>query len=197
LNGTFEDLTQKIKEKEPDYLKNKDEVDTDKSNFLLVKNYYNMCLDSKARDELGYTSIFPYVAQIENTLLSTDKEIDPETLAQVLAVAVLQDVPTFIDLTPITNPLDHNFSVPLLKLPELGTDVDYTDINSLNKYRDSLTSLLNKVLGGPSTEDYNYEQMVIKESKKSNFTLWSSSKIELAVSRFIDFEIQLSSMQNM
>lgn len=199
LNGTFEDLTHQIQEKDPNYLSEKDKVNVDKENFNFVQNYYNSCLDIKARTALGFTSIFPHVAHVENNLFpyNDNEEIDPKKLAEALVVSTLQDLPTILYISAGKNPKDHEYLMPSIQLSDLESGVDYNDIDSLNEYKSSLAKVLGRVLGGPSSDDYSYERFVIEESRKSNFTLWSPSKIELAISRFIDFEIQLSKLQYM
>jgi hypothetical protein len=66
----------------------------------------------------------------------------------------------------------------------------------LNSYKERLVSLLTTVIGGPSSSDSTYGQLIIQESRNSNFTFWSSSKIDLAVSNFINFEMQLAQVDS-
>lgn len=190
LNGTFEDLSEKIQTNDKSY-HTQDERATDKKNFELVQNYYNNCVDTEARLKAGVTPIYKYIAHLENVLFPNAEEIDPKQLALALIATSFQDVPTILDIKTAVNPFNHTQRIAYLSSPGLDEDVDYSSVDSLAQYKSNLITVLNKVLGGPSSDDSEYGRFAFEESKKSNFTFWSASKVELAVSRYIDFELKL------
>lgn len=193
LNGTFEDLSKKIHTDDASY-HTQDEQAIDKKNFELVQGYYNLCIDKKARSKVGVTPIYKTIANIEHNLLPYADEIDPKKLAAALITSAYQEIPSLMDFVVTVNPLDHTQYILAMSSPTLDKDVDYTSIESLSAYKDTLIGLLNLVLGGPSSEDSDEGKLALEESKKVNFNFWSTSKIKLAVSRFIDFQVQLSSL---
>lgn len=196
LNGTFEDLSKKIQTNDKSYHTQDDQA-TDKKNFELVQKYYNNCVDTEARSKAGVTPIYKYISRIENDLLPNAQEIDPKQLALALIATSFQDISTILDIETVVNPVNHTQRVAYISSPSLDESVDYSSVDSLTQYKSNLITILNKVLGGPSSDDSEYGRLAFEESKKSNFTFWSASKVEHAVSRFIDFQVKLSFITNM
>ena len=196
LNGTYSDLSKMIYTNDTTF-HTEDEASIDEKNFELAKNYYDLCLDTTTRSQLGATPIFQYIAQLENELFPLEDTLDPKKLAQTLAASTLQQIPTVLNAQVIQNPLDLTQNLAYLGLPVLDETVTYSDIDSLNTYKTFLVDLLDRVLAGSSSDDSVYDALVVEESRKNNFTLWSPSKIKSAVSETIDFEVQLSSILTM
>jgi predicted metalloendopeptidase len=172
-------------------------MNVDKQNFELVKSYYEICADTKTISEMGATPIFPHMALIENTLFpTTSNSTDSKNMAAALSFFINHGVETFVKVQVVQNPLDHDYNGIIISQPDLDANTAYTDIESLKAYQTTVTEIMSTVLGGPSS-DGEYEQLVVEESQKGNFTLWSASKIESAVSSFIDFEMQLAAIKNM
>lgn len=189
LNGTFDDAYKMFAT--PDLSYHTDEQKSvDEKNWQMVKNYYDSCLATETNHTLGATPLFPLLSEIENQLSA----MTSTSLAKVLSYLTLENVQTFVKLQVTVNPLDHDYNILYINQPDLDASTTYTDIASLRSYSNLLSLTLRSVLSGPSDSNSDYEQLVMEESYKNNFTLWSPLKIESAVNNLIDFEIQLNNI---
>ncbi|KAI7892361.1 uncharacterized protein EV154DRAFT_504900 [Mucor mucedo] len=195
LEGTFEDLYDTIKSVDPLY-HTQSMMDSDRKNFQLIKTYYDACLDTERNIQLGSTPLFPFLAQIENDLFPITENPVPERLAETIAALTLRGVPSLVGIEAKINIYDHDYLV-LQILPGLTDNLTvYEDIDQLESYRQEIIDLLTHTVGDVSELDQDYGEFVLQESRKNNFTLWSASKIEIAASNFINFEIKLANIVN-
>ncbi|KAI7892360.1 uncharacterized protein EV154DRAFT_191873 [Mucor mucedo] len=195
LEGTFEDLYDTIKSEDPLY-HTQDMMNSDKKNFQLTKSYYDACIDTELNLQLGSTPLFPFLAKIENDLFPITENPVPERLAETIAALTLRGVPSLVGIEAMINTYDHDYLV-LQILPGLTDNLTvYENIDQLESYRQEIIDLLTHTVGDVSELDQDYGEFVLQESQKNNFTLWSASKIEIAASNFINFEIKLANIVN-
>ncbi|KAG2205426.1 hypothetical protein INT47_007211 [Mucor saturninus] len=195
LEGTFEDLYNTIKSVDPLY-HTQSMMDSDRKNFQLIKTYYDACLDTERNLQLGSTPLFPFLAQIENDLFPITENLVSERLSETIAALTLRGVPSIVDIGTDINIYDHDYLV-LQILPGLTDNLTvYEDIDQLESYRQKIIDLLTHTVGDVSELDQDYGKFALQESQKNNFTLWSASKIEIAASNFINFEIKLANIVN-
>ncbi|GAA5812984.1 hypothetical protein MFLAVUS_006448 [Mucor flavus] len=190
LAGTFDELYASIATDDDAY-HTQDQKDLDEKNFNLVKDYYSSCMDEESKQTVGSTPLFPYLARIENDLLPVTETINPQNLANAIASSVLQGVKTLFNILSEQSFENTDYNIMYLFGIPVDKTIDYDDVDELVAYRDSLKEMLTKTVGGP-IENPEYQQLVAEESQKNNFTVWSASKIDLAVNEFVSLEIQLN-----
>ncbi|KAI7892362.1 uncharacterized protein EV154DRAFT_462639 [Mucor mucedo] len=195
LEGTFEDLYDTIKSVDPLY-NTQSMMDSDRKNFQLIKTYYDACLDTERNLQLGSTPLFPFLAQIENNLFPITENLVSERLSETIAALTLRGVPSIVDIGADINIYDHDYFL-LNILPGLTDNLTiYEHIDQLGSYRYKVIDLLTHTVGDVSELDQDYGEFVLQESQKNNFTLWSASKIEIAASNFVNFEMKLAKLVN-
>lgn len=180
----------------------KDQATADRENFDLMKNYYDLCMNTSHIDSLGPTPIYSNIATIQNQFFpvtgnesqlfsSAETPLISQTLA-AFNIYGISSLNTFYVDADDKNP-DMNvvhFDQAQLALPSKEY---YEDPTNLEKYKTGLNDVLYKVLGDytNNTQDTNLRA---QESKKQNFTLWTKEKVASAVDRFIAFETQLANI---
>ncbi|KAG2205425.1 hypothetical protein INT47_007210 [Mucor saturninus] len=195
LEGTFEDLYDTIKSVDPLY-HTQSMMDSDRKNFQLIKTYYDACLDTERNLQLGSTPLFPFLAQIENDLFPITENLVSERLSETIAALTLRGVPSIVDIGTDINIYEHDYFL-LQIFPGLTDNLTvYEHIDQLESYRQKVIDLLTHTVGDVSELDQDYGEFVLQESQKNNFTLWSASKIEIAASNFVNFEMKLAKLVN-
>ncbi|KAG2231970.1 hypothetical protein INT48_001279 [Thamnidium elegans] len=188
LAGTFDELYTSIATDDKAY-HTQDQKHLDEKNFNLVKDYYSSCIDEESKQSVGSTPLFPYLANIENSLLPITDEINPQNLANAIVSSVRQGVSTLFSVAISRNFEDTDYDIMYVAGIPVDTKINYDVVDELVAYRDGLKELLINSIGG-SIESPEYQQLVVEESQKSNFTVWSASKIDQAVNSFVSLEIQ-------
>lgn len=192
LNGTFEELYDTIKTADPSY-HTQDNMEIDRNNFNIVKDYYNSCQDVASIRRIGATPLFPMLASIENDLFPLTDVIVPEYLAKTLAATRLLGFRALLDFDIFYNNERPSYDIAYISPFSSSNGIDYKNSSVLEIYRKDTIQLLNLAVGIPNTTS-DYSKLVLQESQKTNLTLWSISRIEHAVEEFIKIEAELATV---
>lgn len=195
MNGTFEDLSKLIQTDDASY-HTQDKVETDKKNFLMAKDYYESCLDDDTRQYLGATPIFPIIAEIQNSFFPISKPVSPKNIANALATSTLYDIQTIFSFDRQLNPVDHDYQILCIQKLDYNVASSSSGSSSLLYYRAMLTDILSRILGDDSFANEEYKTLVLQESKINNMTLWSASRIQDAITNFLEFEDKFSTIES-
>lgn len=191
LDGTFEELLSVIQTGDSTY-HTKDQIETDKRNFYLTQNYYQSCLDTKSRSQMGATPLFPILAEIQNSFFPLNQPLQPKYVAMAIATSKLYGVQTIIDAdTEIPYDLDHSKNQIYMGYMNYNTMITIKNFKSYLHYQANLETMLQQVVGQNYFDDSSYNHLVNSQSLASNFTLWSDTVISEAVVNFIDLESRL------
>ena len=182
LNGSFEELYEKIKTNDTSY-HTQDKMDIDRKNFDLVKGFYDTCMDEETINSGGAAHLFSYITEIENNIFPVTETVAPENMANMLASLQLREVQAFFAILVDQSLVNREQTTMYINGAILPTAVDYEDVESLASYKALLEKFLSEILGGP---------LDVQESQESNFAFWSASKINLAVESFVNMEMKIS-----
>ncbi|KAL7334729.1 hypothetical protein PS15p_200316 [Mucor circinelloides] len=200
LEGTYDDVYENLAGSDKGFY-TQDQQDADQENFDTMQKYYQVCLNKDRIDSLGPTPIYQDVANLENMLFPVENDMQAfsnkttpllsQTLAKLnqLSVAALNVF--------YINPDDKHPDVNAILVDQVSLGLpskEYYEVpETLAKYKTGLNDILAKTIGTYSngTDDATLRD---SESKKYNFTRWSTEKIAAAVDRFIDFETKLANI---
>ncbi|KAG2234285.1 hypothetical protein INT48_002875 [Thamnidium elegans] len=188
LTGTFEDLQKDIATDDESF-QTHNQTETDKKNFELVRDYYSSCIDNKSRAELGASSMFPLINEIEKSLFPVTDAIDPDNVAKTLAWTVLNDIQSLFVFSINEDINNNGYKVVNFGLPAASSKSDYRP--GSEDYRIALVYNLTDVLGPPSPDNADYEKLINEKSQASNFTFWSRDKILEATNNYVLIERQM------
>lgn len=188
LTGTFEDLQKDI-ETEDESFQTHNQTETDKKNFELVRDYYGSCIDSKSRAELGASSMFPLINEIEKSLFPVTDTINPDNMAKTLAWTVLNEIQSLFVFSIDRDTNNNGYKIVNFGLPAASAKSDYRP--GSEDYRVALVYNLTDVLGAPAPDNADYEKLIHEKSQASNFTFWSRDKILEAANNYILIERQM------